>query len=180
MFDVRTRILVWALLVAVSLPCPLRADPPAEAKKQQTGKLEGIVRMDKPGTIPGVYIFLKDKDGKELFLKRQDGEVKTPRVQWELGGFYEWPDVPEGVYEVRVALDQALMKFRPQRIHGVVIKAGVRNKLDILLHAGTDELEEIGKPAVVSEKVMVLTEEIQRLRLEIEALKKEVEQLRKK
>jgi hypothetical protein len=88
-----------------------------------------------------------------------------------MGGLYALRNLPPGVYEVSV-LDAYIgpAKFRPQRLHSVLVKPGVRTVLNITMQPG-ETLQEIGKPVVVAEPAIIVSEELARLRREIAALR---------
>jgi len=90
------------------------------------------------------------------------------------GGFFSIRNLKPGMYEMFVEAahppdsDQAL---RPVRVSGIAVEAGKRTVLNIKMQPGR-ELEEIGKPAMTTQKFVVVSEELERLQAQIDELKK--------
>ena len=64
------------------------------------------------------------------------------------GGLYTLSNLTPGVYNLMVEAGEiSATRYRPQRIMGVVVRAGQETTLDITLHEG-DALEEVGEPTL--------------------------------
>lgn len=98
-----------------------------------------------------------------------------------LNGFYTFRDLRPGVYEVFVAESRTVdgRHMRPQHIHGLVVKPGVRTMLAIQVHEG-DALEELGTPVAPSQPAVFVPKELDRLQKEVDALKRELAVVNKK
>lgn len=169
----RTRGRTWGALAAIAITLAFSGNL-TFAQEPGTGTIEGTVVNDKgEATGTGGY------DGVEV-RTAGPSSVKI-KSDPKLGGFYSIPNLKPGIYEVFVvasALDGVNNIYRPQRIHGVVVKPNSRAALKIVVNEGT-ELEEIGKPAVATQPAIFIASELERLQRSIEELKKAVEALKK-
>ena len=92
-----------------------------------------------------------------------------------MDGLYMIKNLNPGTYELQVK--EVPQGYRPQRIFGVLVKPGVRTVLDITLTRGKG-LQEIGKPAFVTEKVVLVSDALGRLHKTIDDLLAQVNDLK--
>lgn len=167
-----------ALLGALGIALLLNiASAMARAQNQaERGWIEGVV-VDPVGNAASSGPF--EFDEVKVTLKPQDGDGFYTFTDHGKGGFYTFRGLKPGVYEVFVdksrSLNQATKQRdvynRPQHIFGLVVEPDKRTYLKIVVHEGT-EIEEIGKPNVVTQKAIIIGDELARLQKEIDALKK--------
>lgn len=77
-------------------------------------------------------------------------------------------------------MDGKPVNYRPQHLFGVVVTANKRTMLNLTLHAG-QALEEIGKPVIVTDDVVIVADELARLRKDVNELpgiRKELNEMR--
>ena len=70
-------------------------------------------------------------------------------------------------------------EHRPQRIFGVVVRPGVRTLLNVVLEKGST-LQEIGRPVVATEPVVVFSQELTKLQRQFARLQAEVDSLKRR
>ena len=150
----------------------------ANAQDQATGWIEGTVVNDAGQAMSGFSPCANDQSFCQSGLEVKilgPSRIKT-ETDTKLGGFYSVRDLKPGIYEALIPMTYAWVNgkgttFRPQHIHGIVVKPGVRTVLKIVANPG-NEIEDIGQPAVATENVLIISQEIQRLQRQIDELKK--------
>ena len=83
-----------------------------------------------------------------------DGNVTEAEPKTDMGGLFSMKNLPPGVYEVLV--------------HGVVVKAGVRTMLNVVVNEGA-QLQEIGRP-VATEQALIVARELERPRKQVDSV----------
>jgi hypothetical protein len=160
-----------ALLAAFAL---LRAPGVASGQVEDHGGwLEGTVR-DENGTPLNNW---------RVALARNGSEAHSGSSAGDKGGLYEIRDIAPGVYEVRVTGEYGdrAGELRQQRIYGVLIKGGVRSKLNIVLKEGRSrEFQEVGQPEVPTQNVVMISLELELLKAQVADLQNRIEGLEKR
>ena len=165
-----------ALAVLASLVVALRPHPASAGDGKQnaapaTGWLEGTITAT-DGKVLRNHNNFSNNFGAYIRGTRQGGGTFEAYSDPRMGGLYSVRNLKPGIYEVFVpiAYDERLTKFRPQHLFGVVVRPGARTVLNITTEPG-ETLEEVGKPAVGSQPVVILTNELARLQKQIDTLK---------
>ncbi len=155
-------LLVYATFMLSGISLPLVAE-------ETTGWLEGTVKDEFGNPLDKWIVQLYNSDGTEGSWSHSIGSQ---------GGFYSIRNIKPNVYEVRIYTSSAWSserenELRQQRLFGVTINKGTRSLLDIKLKEGKSrDFEEVGKPNVQTQKVMLIMEEIDRLKEQIRKLEK--------
>jgi hypothetical protein len=142
------------------------ASPPALAPG--TGWIEGTL-TDGGGTPPVVAGSL----GVPVVLKAEGKDVQSATNPTG-GGFFSFRNLKPGVYELFIESahhPDNSDPLRPVHVSGVVVEAGKRTVLNVKMEPGK-ELQELGKPAMTTQKVVLVSEELERLQAQIDELKK--------
>lgn len=115
-----------------------------------------------------------------IIIKNCEGEdVYVNRFQGDLGGLYRI-ELKPGIYDIFVDNTRPdLVKLRPLRINGVMVKGGEINKIDITMHKG-EALEVIGEPVEPTLSAIIISQKLEEMQKQIDDLKKQVEELKKK
>lgn len=160
---IRSRVSISVLSLAVLL---MGASGRSLAQDTETGWLEGTIadKLGKPLTglssTAGAMIRVIGPSKLEV---RSDGAM---------GGFYTIRNLKPGVYEVFVEnTGTTADPYRAVHVWGVLIKPGVRTTLKIVQKPGS-ELEEIGKPVIVSQPAIVISLALEHLQAEIDELRR--------
>ncbi len=153
--------IIFTILMLSSMSISLAAE-------EATGWLEGTVKDESGNPLNDWRVGIFNRDGEEKSYTYSKGSQ---------GGFYSIRNIKPNVYEIRVYTvgdsSEYGKEFRQQRLFGVAINTGVRSVLNIKLKEGKSrDFEEVGKPNVQTQKVMLLTEEIDRLKKQVEELEK--------
>jgi hypothetical protein len=148
----------------------------ASAQSTETnGWLEGTV-VDTKGKP--VWVIAYAIPGFNVKAIPSSGNPTESEPKPDMGGLFGMKNLRPGVYEVWVpATKNADGTFRAQRIHGVVVKPGVRTMLKIVVTPG-DQLQEIARP-VSTEEALIVAQEILRLARKEEQLQQQVDALQK-
>lgn len=139
------------------------------AAEETMGWLEGTVKDESGNPLDKWVVQLYNSDGTEGPSTFSTGSQ---------GGFYSIRNIKPNVYEVRIYTSigyssERENELRQQRLFGVAVNKGIRSLLDIKLKEGKSrDFEEVGKPNVQTQKVMLLTEEIDRLKKQVDELVK--------
>ncbi len=148
------------------------------AKAQNTessGWLEGTV-VDTKGKP--VWVLAYGVPDYKVKAIPATGNPSEAEPKPDMGGLFTMKGLRPGVYEILVpATKNAEGRYRPQRIHGVVVKPGVRTMLNIVVNEG-DQLQEIGRP-VATEYALIVAQELSRLTKQGEQLQRQVEAIQK-
>lgn len=161
-------ILTWAVLF-VSVSASANAAEPGWLEGNVKSADNGLVNHINSPNLPSVPVYVRGLlDGRQVF---------SVQVQRDLDGLYVARDIEPGNYELLVSdAGKGSVKLRPQRIFGVTVKPNVRTKFNIRLNPGS-ELEEIGKPSVQTETVVVITERLDEVGKQIAELKAELQRV---
>lgn len=150
-------------------PHGARAQADATPQTAQTGWLEGTVLSQDGQILKNTRNY--KTGGVTVRVTTDQGTTFEVSTDPKLGGLYSLRNLKPGLYEVTV-LDAYIgpATFRPQRMHGVLVKPGVRTVLNVQMEPG-ETLQQIGKPVVATEPALIVSNELARLKREIEALK---------
>lgn len=164
------RLPAWIVGAALLIACPFARSVVAQADPPPSGWLEGIVTFDRAGGAPAKYwrVTAIDQAGNGLYTG----------VDAALRGLYSLRSLKPGTYEVTVTTNGDT-EYRPQRIFGVVLRPGVRTTLNIVLEKG-GTLQEVGRPVVTTEPVLVLSQELVRLQRDLARVQAEVDSLKRR
>lgn len=155
------RLLAYTLVICAAALGTLAVGifPALAQDSVQKGWLEVKVTNEYGESVDGV--FSVHLDGQQVWW-RNSYDTSMP-------GTYTVRDLKPGIYEVRYKVDG----HRPVRARGISVPSGTRSALKLTVHKGEpNDVEEVGKPAVTTQPVMVITLELARLQKEIDALKK--------
>jgi hypothetical protein len=133
-----------------------------------TGWIEGTI-TDTNGTPPVIGGSL----GVPIALKAEGNDVKSASNP-SGGGFFAFRNLKPGLYEVFIDAahpPDSGQPLRPVHVSGIAVEAGRRTVLNVKMQPG-QELEEIGKPTMTTQKFVVVSEELERLQAQIDELKK--------
>ena len=104
---------------------------------------------------------------------RTGGDVYKSTFSSSLGGLYH-VELKAGVYEILVVpQNSAVGHLRPLRLHGVLVKPGKTNRLNITMHEGST-LEEIGAPIDPTLPAIIISDKLDSLQKQVDALKAQV------
>ena len=171
------------ILVSATVACsrgPAPASPPPSASPADvataapvpvapgTGWIEGTIT-----DVNGIPPVVAGSMAVPIVLKAEGEDVKTGSNP-TAGGFFTFRNLKPGVYEVFIEAahpPDSPQPLRPVHVSGVVVESGKRTVLNVKMQPG-QELEEIGKPAMATQKFVVISEELERLQAQIDELKK--------
>lgn len=164
----KTQILILAAAAAAGLAV-------GQSSADASGWLEGTV-LDTKGKP--VWVIAFQIPGFNVKAVPATGNPVEAEPKPDMGGLFTIKGLRSGVYEVLVPTTKnADGQYRPQRIHGVMVKPGVRTMLNIAVSEGM-QLQEVGRP-VASEHALVVSQELIRLARQGEQLQKQVEAVQK-
>lgn len=115
--SVNGKVLASPRLVALLLSCLLLAAAPGSAQSP-SGAIEGVVYDPQGAVVPHAAVVLLNP-----------GTGRTYEVQSNADGFYEFPVVPAGTYELRIRYDG----FVPWEKPGLVLEIGQTLRMDSAL-----------------------------------------------
>ena len=177
------------ILVVVSVACSPEQAPPAAAAAPSpspdqvataappaiapgTGWIEGTL-TDINGTPPVTSGSFGGTFAVPIVLKAEGNDLKTESNP-KGGGFFTFRNLKPGLYELFIEAARppdSSDPLRPVHVSGIAVEAGKRTVLNLKMEPGK-EVQEIGKPAMSTQKFVVVSEELERLQAQIDELKK--------
>jgi carboxypeptidase family protein len=143
----------------------------AAAQADTSGWLEGTVTYGQGFVAEHWTVTAIDQSGNGVYVD----------VDPAMRGLYTFRSLKPGTYEVRITVNEGVWKtgYRPQRIFSVVVKPGVRTTLNAVLEKGAT-VQEIGRPVVATEPVVVVGEELLKMQRRLASLEATVDSLKKR